>query len=97
MERFKNLGAKNCEVMKNLKFEIDKKTCDIVLNQGNSKVLIAGSTHKGEEEIVFNVYKKLKGKNNNLKLKSLQEVSNLKSQDNKQNKKGQAGIRMRMF
>jgi len=54
--------------MRNLKFEIAKKPCDIDLKQGENKVLIAGSTHKGEDEIVINAYKKLKEKVNNLKL-----------------------------
>ena len=56
------------QVMKNLKFEIDKKPCDIDLFKGKSKVLIAASTHKGEDEIAFWAYKKLAKKIPNLKL-----------------------------
>lgn len=68
--RFISLGAseEKTTVMKNLKFEIEKKSCDINLDQENYKVLIAGSTHKGEDEIVFETYKKLKEKLSNLKL-----------------------------
>ncbi len=68
--RFIELGAKKetTLVMRNLKFEIDKKTCDIDLKKGDSKLLIAASTHKGEEEIVLSTYKKLKEKISNLKL-----------------------------
>ena len=56
------------DVMKNLKFDIKKFDVDINLNTNNSKVLIAGSTHKGEDEIVLRVYKKLKELIPNLKL-----------------------------
>lgn len=69
-KRFINIGAdeNKVDVMKNLKFETDKKTCDIDLKQDGYKVLIAGSTHKGEDEIVLEAYKKLKEKIQNLKL-----------------------------
>ena len=68
--RFIQIGAKEDKtvVMKNLKFEMDKKECDIDLKQDGFKVLIAGSTHKGEDEIVLEQYKKLKKKIQNLKL-----------------------------
>lgn len=69
-DRFITLGAniKNTDVMKNLKFEIDKKECDIDLKTGDSKVLIAGSTHAGEEEIILKAYKQLRAKVIDLKL-----------------------------
>ena len=69
-KRFISLGAKEEKtfVMKNLKFEIEKKECDINLENGSSKVFIAASTHKGEDEIALNAYKKLKEKNNNIKM-----------------------------
>ena len=69
-DRFIAIGAdpKVCAVMKNLKFEISKKECDIDLKAGDAKVLIAGSTHKGEEEIVLKVYNQLKSKIIDLKL-----------------------------
>ena len=56
------------DVMKNLKFDVNKFDVDINLNTNNSKVLIAGSTHKGEDEIVLRTYKKLKELIPNLKL-----------------------------
>ena len=69
-KRFIDLGARkeSVEVMKNLKFEIEKKSSDIDLFSQNSKVLIAASTHKGEDEVVLRAYKKLKSKIKNLKL-----------------------------
>lgn len=70
MNRFLSIGAndKTTCVMKNLKFEIEKKVCDIDLKKGSSKILIAASTHQGEDEIALNTYKKLKKKIENLKL-----------------------------
>ncbi|MBQ9149399.1 3-deoxy-D-manno-octulosonic acid transferase [bacterium] len=70
MNRFLSIGANkdNTCVMKNLKFEIEKKECNIDLKSGNSKVLIAGSTHAGEDEIALCAYKKLKEKIKDLKL-----------------------------
>ncbi len=69
-KRFLSLGAPEnaVSVMKNLKFEIAKKNCDINLETGNFKVLIAGSTHKNEDEIVLSTFKKLKQKKDDLKL-----------------------------
>lgn len=69
-QRFINLGAspKTTEVMKNLKFEIEKKACDINLKNPGSKVLIAGSTHKGEDEIIIKAYKQLRSKIIDLRL-----------------------------
>lgn len=69
-KRFIELGSceSKTEVMKNLKFEIDKKESDIDLKQGDSKVLIAGSTHSGEDEIILFTYYRLKCKIKNLKL-----------------------------
>lgn len=69
-KRFISLGANpdtTC-VMKNLKFEIAKKECDIDLLSSNSKLFIAASTHSGEDIIVLETYKKLKEKIKDLKL-----------------------------
>lgn len=70
MNRFLSIGAddKTTCVMKNLKFEIEKKDCDIDLKTSNSKILIAASTHQGEDEIALSAYKKIKNKVKNLKL-----------------------------
>lgn len=69
-ERFITLGANELtsDVMKNLKFEIEKKNCEINLETEGFKTLIAGSTHFGEDKIVLDTFKKLKEKINNLKL-----------------------------
>ena len=69
-QRFLTLGANSNStlVMKNLKFEIEKKSCDIDLKTKNYKTIIAASTHKGEEEIVLEEYSKLKNQFKDLKL-----------------------------
>jgi len=61
--------------MGNLKFDItnmlDKseiKELKNTLKIHDRKVFIAGSTHKGEDEIVINVYKRLKNEFHDLKL-----------------------------
>lgn len=61
-KRLEEVGAKKetLEVMKNLKFDIEKFHVDVDLKKGNSKILIAGSTHKGEDEIAISAFKKLK-------------------------------------
>ncbi len=76
-QRLINLGAdKNTtEIMGNLKFDIsqnlDKGQIDKYINQlktSNYRIFIAASTHKGEDEIVLEVYKKLKEKYADAKL-----------------------------
>lgn len=68
-ERIIKIGAPSniTETMGNLKFDINKQLDDNAVNNlknslkiGNQRVLIAGSTHQGEDELVLNVYKKLK-------------------------------------
>lgn len=54
--------------MKNLKFEIEKKICDIDLKKEDYKVFIAASTHKGEDEIALRAFQNLKEKNQNIKM-----------------------------
>ncbi len=44
-------------VMKNLKFDIKKVDTDINLEQNGFRVIIAGSTHQGEDEIVLKMFK----------------------------------------
>lgn len=77
-ERIEKIGiSKNvsAEIMGNLKFDIQKNLTDddvkrlseeLKLNQ--KKVIVAGSTHSGEDEIVLNVYEKLKDNYQDLKL-----------------------------
>lgn len=56
------------QVMGNLKFDVKRKDADIQLGQNNFRVIIAGSTHSGEDEIVLETFKKLKEKHSDIKL-----------------------------
>ena len=44
-------------VMKNLKFDVKKSSDTVDIGQDGYRVFIAGSTHKGEDEIVLNIFK----------------------------------------
>lgn len=67
--KFLKLGAntKTTQVMNNLKFDI-KRPDKVEFDKKGARVLLAGSTHSGEDEIVLNVFKKLKAKHSDLKL-----------------------------
>lgn len=67
-QKFINIGspADKTFVMKNLKFDVKPKEVDVDL--GNYRIIIAGSTHKGEDEIVLNSFKILKSKFSDIKL-----------------------------
>lgn len=67
--KFLTLGAdpNSTRVMNNLKFDI-KRPEEISFNKNNYRVLLAGSTHQGEDEIVLRAYKYLKDKFTDLKL-----------------------------
>lgn len=67
--KFLKLGAnsKTTQVMNNLKFDI-KRPDKVEFDKKGARVLLAGSTHSGEDEIVLNVFKKLKEKHSDLKL-----------------------------
>ena len=67
--KFLKLGAnpQTTKVMNNLKFDI-KRPEGIVFDKNGARVLLAGSTHAGEDEIVLSVFKKLKEKHSDLKL-----------------------------
>ena len=69
-EKFLSLGAnKNTTVrMNNLKFDIKKPSIDFKFDKGHDKIFLAGSTHKGEDEIVLYTYRKLKENHPDLKL-----------------------------
>jgi len=62
-EKLISIGAspeKIC-VMKNLKFDVKKSDEKINIERGtDSRIIIAGSTHKGEDEIIVRIFKKLK-------------------------------------
>jgi len=75
--RIIDIGApvEKTQIMGNLKFDIypslNANEIDELRKQlkiENSKVLIAGSTHTGEDEIVLNTYKELKNEHPDLKL-----------------------------
>lgn len=69
-EKYISIGmpAEKTEVMGNLKFDVKKKEADIQIGQDGYKIIIAGSTHKGEDEIVLNTFKKLKSEFSDTKL-----------------------------
>ena len=68
-QKFLTLGANpdTTKVMNNLKFDIKKPVVDFNFEK-SERILLAGSTHSGEDEIVLNVYKKLLPDNKDLKL-----------------------------
>lgn len=77
MKRIIDIGApaEKVQIMGNLKFDITNVLDKTEINElkhslkiDNCNVLIAGSTHKGEDEIIINIYKRLKIEINNLKL-----------------------------
>ena len=55
-----SIGAdpKTTAVMGNLKFDITKRECDFDLGQG--RIIIAGSTHSTEDELIIPVFEKIK-------------------------------------
>ena len=44
-------------VMKNLKFDVKKSSETVDIGQDGYRVIIAGSTHKGEDEIILDIFK----------------------------------------
>lgn len=44
-------------VMKNLKFDVKPTDETVDIGQGNLRIIIAGSTHKGEDEIILKIFK----------------------------------------
>ena len=77
MERIVNVGANPeiTKVMGNLKFDIapfmnSKEITELArsLELNGSRMIVAASTHKGEDEIVLNAFAKLKEEFGNLKL-----------------------------
>lgn len=67
-----SIGAdpKTTLVMGNLKFDINKPDVSDLSFEKNTdyKIILAGSTHSGEEEIIVDVFNELKGEISNLKL-----------------------------
>lgn len=70
-DKFISIGVKpeNAEFMGNLKFGITKSSEKVSISDGGDyKILLAGSTHKPENPIIIDTYKKLKQDVPNLKL-----------------------------
>ena len=70
MDKLIALGAnpETTKVMGNLKFDIEPQHFDINIENNNNRIIIAGSTHSGEEEIILTVFKKLKKEFPDIKL-----------------------------
>ena len=60
--KFIQIGApqEKTLVMKNLKFDIKRIDSNIEIGKGSNRIIIAGSTHKGEDEIILDAFVKLK-------------------------------------
>lgn len=69
-EKYIKVGAdeNKVELMGNLKFDVKRKDADIQMGQDGFRIIIAGSTHAGEDEIVLNAFKNLKSKHSDIKL-----------------------------
>ena len=69
LEKFLSLGTnpETTKRMNNLKFDITAPEVDFKIEKCG-RILLAASTHSGEDEIVVNVYQKLKSKFKDLKL-----------------------------
>lgn len=76
-KRIIDIGAPKdiVQTMGNVKFDITNDLDKNIINtyktefqSENYKILLAGSTHKGEDEIILNCFKKLQEKDKNLKL-----------------------------
>lgn len=67
-EKFVKIGApsEKTKVMRNLKFDV--KRVEAEFNLGPGRIIIAGSTHKGEDEIILNSFKNLKKEFKDIKL-----------------------------
>lgn len=69
-EKFIKIGApeNKTKVMKNLKFDVKRIDSDIEIGKANGRIIIAGSTHKGEDEIILSSFVKLKKEFSDIKL-----------------------------
>lgn len=83
-KKFISIGApaEKTMVMKNLKFDVKRVDANIEIGKGNNRIIIAGSTHKGEDEIVLNSFSELKKEFPDIKLllapRHLTRVNNVK-------------------
>lgn len=67
-EKLISIGAnpETTTVMGNLKFDIKKSNLEV--NLGKGRIIIAGSTHSGEDEIILNAFSELKNEFSDIKL-----------------------------
>ncbi len=83
-QKFIEIGApeEKTQVMKNLKFDVKRIDADIETGKGTNRVIIAGSTHKGEDEIILSSFSKLKKQFSDIKLllapRHITRVNNVK-------------------
>lgn len=70
MQKLVSIGApkERTFVMKNLKFDVKKSDETVDVGQADSRVIIAGSTHKGEDEIILNIFRDKLSKYSDIKL-----------------------------
>jgi len=69
-KKFITIGApeEKTHVMKNLKFDVKRVDADIDIGQDAGRIIIAGSTHKGEDEIILDSFWQLKKEFSDIKL-----------------------------
>lgn len=69
-QKLVSVGApeERTSVMKNLKFDIKKSSETVDIGQEGYRVMIAGSTHKGEDEIVLDIFKEKHERYSDVKL-----------------------------
>ena len=69
-EKFIAIGAPadKTSIMKNLKFDVKRIDANIEIGKGNNRIIIAGSTHKDEDEIILDSFVKLKKQFPDIKL-----------------------------
>ena len=94
MNKLLSIGAPKdrTSVMKNLKFDVKPSNETVDIGQDGYRVIIAGSTHKGEDEIILQIFKEKRNQYDDIKLllvprhttrlpqiKELLESMNLKS------------------
>ena len=83
-QKFIEIGApaEKTQVMKNLKFDVKRIDSNIEIGKGANRIIIAGSTHKGEDEIILEAFTKLKKQFSDIKLllapRHLTRVNNVK-------------------
>ncbi|MBQ8168366.1 3-deoxy-D-manno-octulosonic acid transferase, partial [bacterium] len=70
LDKLLSIGAPKdlTRVMNNLKFDVKKNTETVDIKSQGSRLIIAGSTHKGEDEIILKAFKNLKLEFSDIKL-----------------------------